>query len=391
MRVIHTDYSLLWMFLLAVLAVAAVAVFERWRKKNARHEPERDFYADGLNQMLDGRLKEAVASFTEAARRAPDHIDAYLKLGSLLRQLGRPRRASHIHLDLSIRTDLPSYTLANVYRELALDLEQTGAFGKALRYLDKSRHIDPSNGDDLTIRRRIFEKQNQWKDAGEVLRKYGSVTGKSDPVRLALYKIEEGLVLQDNEKGHEARVLYKEALKIDSNAVEAILFIAASYMQEDRTDDAFVWLTKFIKETPERAQDALPLLEGLLFGLGRFNEVEVFLREALEKAPSNIALAHALIELKMKKGESEEALEQCERALETSPVDLSLKLRRLVLLRRKGLTKEFDRQLIEIADTLVPVGEGYFCGKCGFHADQFRTHCPSCGSWRSFAWERRGS
>ena len=387
--VIQPDYSLLWMFLLAALAVAAVAAFEWWRKKNARLVPQRDYYTEGLNQMLDGRLKEAVASFTEAARRAPDHIDAYLKLGSLLRQLGRPRRASHIHLDLSIRTDLPPFTLANIYRELALDLEQTASIDKALRYLDKSRSIDPSTGDDLTIRQRIFEKQRRWKEAGEVLRKFALITGKPDPVKLALYKIEEGSVLQEGEKGHDARILYKEALKIDPTSIEAILFIAASYMQEDRTGEAFEWLTRFVKESPERAQDALPLLEGLLFGLGRFDEVEIILREALEKAPANVALAHALIALKMKKGEADDALEQCERALETSPGDLSLKLRRLVLLRRKGSAVEFERQLEEIADTLAPVGEGYFCGQCGHHAERLRIHCPSCGSWRSFAWERR--
>ncbi len=388
---IHTDYSLLWMFLLAALAVAGVAAFEWWRKKNSRPAPLRDYYTEGLNQMLDGRLKEAVASFTEAAHRSPDHIDAYLKLGSLLRRLGRPKRASHIHLDLSIRTDLPNYTLANVYRELALDLEQTGTTSKALRHLDKSRQLDPSNGDDLVIRQRIFEKQKRWKEAGEVLRKHITLTGKPDPVKLALYKIEEGLAVQELGKGHDARVLYKEALKTDPTAVEAMLFVAASYIQEDRTDDAFGWLTKFIKESPGRAQDALPLLEGLLFGLGRFDEVEVILREALEKAPTNVALAHAIIALKMKKGEADEALDQCERALETSPADLSLKLRHLVLLRRKGSTKEFEKRLEEIANTLAPVGEGYFCGSCGFHEELFRTHCPSCGSWRSFAWERRGN
>lgn len=386
---IQTDYSLLWMFLLAALAVAGIAVYQWWRKKNSLPDLERDYYTEGLNQMLDGRLKEAVASFTEAAHRFPDHIDAYLKLGSLLRQLGRPRRASHIHLDLSIRTDLPNYTLANVYRELALDLEQTGNSGKALRYLDKSRQLDPSNGDDLIIRQRIFESQGKWKEAGEALRKFTSVTGKHDPVKLALYKIEEGQVLQEEGKGHEARILYKEAFKTDPQAVEAYLFIAASYIREDRTDDAFEWLTRFIKETPGRAQDALSLLEGLLFGLGRFAEVEVILLEAIEKAPTNVALAHALIDLKVKKGEAAEAFEQCERALEASPGDLSLKLRHLVLLRRKGSAKEFEKRLEEIANTLAPIGEGYFCGTCGHHAELLMTHCPSCGSWRSFGWERQ--
>jgi len=387
---IHTDYSLLWMFLLAALAVAGVAYYQWWQKKNSRPEPKRDFYTDGLNLMLDGRLKEAVVSFTEAARHSPDHIDAYLKLGSILRKLGKPRRAAHIHLDLTFRSELPSYTLANVYRELALDLDQTGAYVKALKYLDKSRQLDPSSSDDLSIRRGIFEKQGRWKEAGEALRKQASISGRNDPVMLALYQIEEGNRLQESSKGHDARIIYKEALKTDPAALEAYLGIAASYMQEDRANDAFEWLTRFFKESPDRAQDGLPLLEALLFELGRFDEVETILREALEKAPGNVSLWHVLIELKIKKGEADDALEYCERALENSPHDLGLKLRQLVLLRKKGSAREFEKHLQQIADNLTSTGEEYRCNKCGAQAESLRTHCPECGSWRSYTWERRG-
>lgn len=389
--VVHTDYSLLYMFFAAALAVAGVAAYEWWR---ATHQPRpqpgfRDYYTEGLKEMLAGRPREAVVALTEAVRSDSDHIDAYLQLATCLRHLGRARRAAQIHIELSIRSDLPPYTLANIFRELALDFEQLGSLEKAFRYLDKSRQLDPANAEDLAVKLRLLERQGKWKEAGDVLRKFASLSGKPDPQRLALYKIEEGHSAADEGKEHDARVVFKEALKTDADAIEAMLCIASSYIREERRDDAFEWLTKFIKEHPDRAQDALPLLESLLFDLGRFGEIETILKAAAAKAPANVNLAHALIEIAVKKGEFGEALELCGRALEASPGAPALKLRQLALMRRRGESAEFDRELEELVDRLTLIGQGYYCFSCGRHSDLLRTRCPSCGNWRSFAGERR--
>jgi lipopolysaccharide assembly protein B len=386
--VIQTDYSFLWMFFAAAMAVAAVALY-KWRNDSRRLRPARDYYTDALNEIIAGKLRDAARSLTEAIRFDPDNIDAYLKLGVLLRQLGKPRRAAKIHLELSIRSDLTPPQEAAACRELATDLEQLNNIEKALNYLDRSRRLDSSNPEDLHVRLRIIEKQAHWKEAGEILKKIGSITGKPDPVKLALYKIEEGMMLCDEKREHDGRLLFKEAQKIDPNATEAKLFIASSYIREGRSDDAFEWLTTFIKELPERAQDALPLLESLLFDLGRFSEVESILKEALEKAPRNVNLALALIELAEKKGEIEEAAELCDRALEQSSDDVTLMLKRLALLKIRGRSDDVEIELEKLVDHLMPAGQGYFCGKCGFHSDGLRTRCPSCGEYRSFSGERR--
>lgn len=386
---IQTDYSLIWLFFMAAVAVASVAVYEWWKKRDEKPHPEKDWYAEGLNLIIADRPREAIQALAEALRYDTDNIDAYLKLGMLLRKLGKPRRAAQIHLELSIRADLTNEASATAFCELALDMEQLGNLDRAHKYLDKARSHDTSIADEPRIRLRLLEKQGKWKEASETAKRLDAITGQKDPARLALYKIEEALAISDSGKEHDARLVLKEALKIDPKAVEVELYIASSYIREERQDDAFEWLTKFVKAHPERAHEALPLLEPLLYDLGRFGEVEVMLLVAAEKAPENTHLAVALIDIAEKKGELEAALDRCERALESIPHDLPLKIKRLALLKARNQAKEAAKRLDELIGELSPVDLGFFCSKCGFHSELLRTRCPDCGSFRSFTSDRR--
>jgi len=384
-----TDFSFLWMFLVAAAAVTAIALYEWWHKREERPTPVHDYYAEGLNLIIEGRLKDAARALTEAIHFNTDNSDAYLRLGTVFRELGKPRRAAQIHLELSIRSELPPAKLAQVFRELAIDYEIVQSYDKALKNLDRARRLAPSCPDDLIIRLRILERLNRWKEAGESLKKLSQLTGQGDAVKAALYKIEEGLATCADKKEHDGRILFKDALRLDPNACEAKLCIAASYIREQRHDDAFEWLTTFVKEYPDRAQDAFNLLEGLLFDLGRFSEVESILKVAAEKAPRNVYLTLALVDLAEKKGELEEALELCERGIEASHGDLTLQMKRLAIHRRLDRIGEVEKGISEIVERISPMGQGYHCNKCGAASETLMTHCPECGEFRSYSLDRR--
>jgi lipopolysaccharide biosynthesis regulator YciM len=378
-----------WILVVAVIGVLAL-MGALWQKQQAaRKRALRDPYTEGLNLMLIGRFSEAVEALTKAAAANTGNLDAYIKVGSLYRKLGKPRRAAQIHLELSIRTGITKPLKAAIYRELALDLEEMGNLERAFKCLQSSRDLDPNNPDDLEIKLRLIEKQGRWSDASETLKKMNSIRGKADNPRLAMYKIQEGEALNETDKGHEARICYKEALKIDPDSAEAMLYIAASYGREGRENDAFEWISKFISEFPDRAELAIPMLQSLLYEAGRFSEIEPILRKALEKAPENRYLRLALADLLMKKGEYDEALELCERSLESGSGESALRLYRLQILRRKGENRLLDRGLEEMLAQVAPYGHGYFCSHCGFHSDRLRNRCPNCGKWRNFYGDRR--
>ncbi len=384
----QTDGGIFWIFLLAIGLVLAVA-FYSWEQKRKKSKPvSRDPYTDGLNYLFNGQLREAAKAFTEAIRLNTDNIDAYLKLGSIYRQLRKTRRATQIHLELSVRGNLPPHTKATVYREIAQDLEQAALYDKAHAYLDKSRNTDPECAEDFTIRLRLLENQNRWKEAGEALKKCATITGKSNPEKAALYKLMEGQALCDEGREHDGRVAFKDALRIDPNAFEGMLLIAGSYARENRSNDAFEWLTKFIKTHPNEAHLALPVLEPLLFNLGRFSEVESILKDAFEQTPSNRLLGLALIDLKTKKGEYSEALDICERTLEHFPKDTTLQFQKLRLLYRLN-SPDFERNLNQTVEQVIKDVNVYFCNVCGNKTENLVLRCPQCGGWRTFYSDRR--
>jgi len=381
-----------WLLALAVVALLIWSVALGWRgRRHVRWHIERDPYIEGLNLMLMGRLQEAVQALTEAASANTGNIDAYLKLGSLYRRLGKPRRAAQIHLELSVRGDLPRQMKATIYRELAVDLEQVDNIERAFNYLRLSRELDPRSTEDNEIHLRLLEKQGRWHSAADTLRKVTSVNGKSDMTRLALYKLQEGEALCAENREHEGRICFKEAYKHAPDVAEAMLFIADSYARDGRGDEALTWFSRFISEHPESAQLAIPMLERLLFEAGRFSEIESILREAFQKAPDNRQLAAALVDLLMKKGEIDEALVVCERTLEVIPDDVDIRLYRLRLLHRKEDDTTFDRSLDELLALRGPFRRGYYCSNCGYHSEHLHSRCPECEQWRSFFGDRRAN
>ena len=338
----------LWLIVAAVVLLIAVIIIMSIASRKRRKTVTADPYTEGLNLLLAGRHLEAIGSFTEAIRKNTGHIDAYLKLGGLYRQMGKPRRAIQIHRELVVRSDLSKEIRASIYRESALDLEQIGNIDKAKYYLDLSQELYPDNSEGLQIQLRLLEKQNKWKEVGNVYNRLAEVEGKTEPSRQAFYKIAEGRLLTESEKGHEGRLCYKEALKLNPESTEAMLAIAESYMLEDRQDDALEWLSRLMFERPEAAHQAFPMVEKLLYEQGRFSEIESLLRKAVNKEPSNISLLLIFVNFLVKKREVNEAMDLCYKALQIAPDDIGIRLQRLRLLKLNDDNKKFDRELDEL-------------------------------------------
>jgi|GEM_PF-225621 len=374
------------LLLFAVGAAAVIWVIKLIRESRA--VVPHDYYTEGLQLLLEGRLIDAAQKLTEAVRHDTGNIDALLKLADIYRQLGKPRRSAQIHVEMSVRSDLTPQSRSTVYRELALDWMAIGLLDKSFGYLDSAMGLDPSNLENYKVQLRLLEQQERWVDAGETLKTLASLTGRNNPERAALYKIQEGELACSNKDEHQGRIIFKEALKLNPKGSEAVLAIAQSYVRDNREKDAIEWLNRYIEENPETSHLGVAMLGRLLFELGRFSEVESVLRGAIEKAPDNKYLALSLVELLTKKGEYQEALDICNRALESS-VDVRLELHRLRLLRRKKDDSRFDNYLSEVINRLAPSNQNYYCRQCGGQSEQYQNRCTKCGAWSSYSVERR--
>jgi lipopolysaccharide biosynthesis regulator YciM len=341
-------------------------------------------YAQGLNYIIAGDLDKAREKLIEAVRKDSENLDAYLKLGSIMREKGQVVSAIKVHQSLTVRTDLKPAERCEILKELALDYEKARALRRAAEFADKILAISPDHLWALQFRIKLAEALQDWSNAYELARRENAVSGKKNPVMLALYKVEEGRQLMDQGKGKEGRVKCREAIKLDRTNAHAYLTLAQSYINEDREEDAVKELKNFLEANPEQGYLAYDLLENLYFNLGRFGELELLYRQINEKRPDDLHAAQALARFLRKKGEIEGALDVCRSALEKHPEDLWLRRFMIRTLLEMNRIHEIAPLVLEVLDRVLIEHPRYVCSSCGFQTDEPLWRCPRCAAMGAF-------
>lgn len=335
-------------------------------------------YALGLNYLLAGELEKAREKLLEAVRKDSENLDAYLKLGSLLRQKGQVVAAIKVHQSLTVRTDLKPAERVDVLKELTLDYEKAGALRRAAEFVDKLLAIAPDHVWGLEFRLHLAEKLLDWSTAFEVTRKLNQVQGRKDQTKLALYRVEEGRALMDQGKGKEGRLKCREALKLDRASAHAALTLAQSYVMEGREEDAVRELKNLLEANPDQGYLGYDLLENVYFNLGRFGDLEVLYRQIRDRRPNDLHNVQALARFLRKKGEVPEALQVCREALERHPDDLWTRRFMIRTMLETNRTAELEPILFEVLDRVMEERSRYTCSTCGFRTDEPLWRCPRC-------------
>ncbi|MFQ5601477.1 MAG: tetratricopeptide repeat protein, partial [Candidatus Krumholzibacteriia bacterium] len=140
---------------LAVAMAATLAALTVRRNRDYRSQESiwRDVLAErpsnvrahndlGSACLVEGRIHEALAHYTEALRIEPHYGAAHDNLGSALVRLGRLDEAA-VHFEEALRVD-PDY--AKAHCNLASLRTRQGRYGEALRHLEEALRIDPLFG-----------------------------------------------------------------------------------------------------------------------------------------------------------------------------------------------------------------------------------------------------
>ncbi len=375
-----------WTIIFIVAAVLVIAAGFFYYKFN--HRPKATElqlpYTQGLNALLAGDLERARERFQEAVRQDSNNLDAYLKLGAVLRQKGQVVQAVKVHQSLTVRADLKPAQKVEIYRELAQDYEEAEAYRRAAEAADQILALMENHYWALTFRIRIAERLQDWQTAFNLTRRLNSIEGEKDARKLALYRVEEGRDLIDTGKGKEGRVKCREAIKLDRACVAAYLTLAKSYVAEKREEDAVKELNRLLDANPEKCHLGFELLEEIYFNLGRFGEVEKLYRRMVNEHPENLDAAKALAQFLKKKGDVEGVLKVCQQALERHPDDLWIRRFMIRTLVETGRTSEIGPLVIEILDRVLEEAKRYVCRRCGFETSEPLWRCPRCSAVDSF-------
>ncbi|MBU0982449.1 MAG: tetratricopeptide repeat protein [candidate division Zixibacteria bacterium] len=343
-----TEYILVFLLLL-VVATGFYLVYERLtgKKKDSPHSS----YVEALRDLLDGRQESAFTKLRQVVAEDSQNLDAYLRLGQILRENSQAERAIQVHKDLTLRQGLPREDKVAILHQLSLDYLALNDVKMAESAL---RELIGLAGDDHWAHTRLLkllEKSQRWEDAYDTAVRILQLEANKSKKPLARFKYQAGLQLYRKREYHKARIVFKEAIGLDPTYVDAYLAIGDSYADEGRHEDAVTFWNKLISAVPEQGHRVIDRLQKTLFDLGRFGDIQGICESILEHAPRNIEARRALAEFYAKKGDLDQAVEIIESIFDDYPVDqdAALKLIRLYLERGeqdriRGLLRNIEQR-----------------------------------------------
>ncbi len=370
--------------LLAILiALLLIYYFTRRYRKPSRQE---DSYRAALEALVDGDVRKAIQLFKEAIHQNSENIEAYLRLGDLLREKGLVKNALKIHKDLTFRTGLSEEMSIKVQRSLMLDYEALGEYSRAIqtarRLLEKE---NPYYREAASKLLQFYEKLNSWGEALQATNKYFKPLPAWLKNKLSLYHVFEGLQLQEEGKGKDARVKFKEALKVNPRNEAAYYYLGKSYYLEERIEDAIKEWVELCTKIPEKAYIVFDDLEKAWFELGNFSEAENLYTNLWGNDHNNIKAAMALAEIYNKKGEYDRALELLEQLQEEHPENSYIQPFIVQVLYNKNQYKAACNKALDFLKQHQFIDYSrYQCQECHYISDKPLWICPQCKSIDSF-------
>lgn len=370
------------LFWLAVLAVAVYMFYNSYRSNN---EEPINHYELGLKYIIEKSNRKAIEKLKEAIRFNSSNVDAYIKLGDLLREEGALNQAYKVHKDLILRADLSNEDRLNVLKSISQDLIRLKKEDHAIVFLKQIIEIDFQDEYALNELLRIYENKAKFNDAFNLIFKVNENVVEDKMTRLAMYKVLEGLNKTDIAKEKEARILFKEALKYDPKCEAAYILIGDSYIREDRPENAIEKWLECANEIPLKAHFIFERLEKAWFDSGEFYKLEDFYRSLIQKKPVNEKALLALTEILVKKGDYKQAIDICKDHLKNYE-DSDIVTAHLIeyLIANKNQKQANDISQNYFNSKFSNYLETFTCNNCGNVEDEPLGKCPKCGTWGKY-------
>ena len=374
---------ILSIFIAIVIIFFIIAVL--WSKaKKEKRKVSPKLYIDALKALLAGDEKLAFQRFKDVARGDPNNVDAYLKLGDLLRKRKKFDKALQIHKELTLRPSLSTEEKSEVWKSLAEDYIASKNHEKAISLLEELRK---TNEDDNWVNHKLiseYEETQRWEDAFELKKKLSKHKDDEANKVLALYKVFWGKTWADKDELHKARVAYKEALNYDETCIPAYIYLGEAYFRDEKLEDAVEYWRKLLDVVSSAGYLIFEKLEKTLFELGQYGEMAEIYDKILSENPKNIYALFYLANIYEKKGSSDLAIEKYRQILDIDPHFLSAKLRLAKLYQEEGRSEKSLDLLDSLIESLPPARKEFICDQCRYKSLEPLWKCPHCGKLSSF-------
>ncbi len=333
------EYVLIFFGLLIVL-VGLYSLYTRLSRKKPLEDSE--LYVAALRDLLDDKKETAFSKLRQVVASDSSNVDAYLRLGQILRDYNKPEQALQVHKDLATRGGLTDVEKAAILAQLYYDYIAMDNVDTAEAALKELITLRTENQWALARLLEVQKKAGKWDDAYDTAVKILKIDSNKSKKPLAVFKFHLGEELLGKREYHKARLFFKEALGLDPGFVPAYLAVGDSYASEDRTEDAVNFWKKLIDAVPEEGGLAIERLKKALFELGRFGEIADVCQNILKHSPSNSEAKLTLAEFHEKKGDMEAAEELLGQLVDDNPNDVKSILGLVSILAARGETRKIQ-------------------------------------------------
>ncbi len=364
--------------------IAAILIFVRLKisRKQSLNTRKSNAYVNALNEFIAGNNNQAIELFKDAVRYDTNNIDAYIKLGMLWRIQNFAQQALKIHKELTIRRGMSYGQLTEIYKNIISDHIELKQYDEAMNYCKKLLEHDQKSRFALEMQPTIYEYKKDFKNAFKYLQANAPKSAEVDH-KLALYKIAYGKNLVNRGEYHEARIIFKEAIKFDKEYPAAYLYLGDAYAREDRQDDAVKVWKQFAETVPKRSYLVFDYLDEAFFESGNYSAIEDFYSDVIEKDPDNYRALLRLGEIYFKKGERDKALDMTERSLKINPNSPDSLKNLIFYLNNSEDIQVIKEKALSLAE-MVTDSTTYQCKFCRFTTANILIQCPSCNHWDAF-------
>lgn len=338
--------NILIVLVLVFGATALYLAYELFYRRT--RESESELYVRALGDLLDGRTESAFTKLRQVVAEDTNNIDAYLRLGRILREHNKPERALQVHKDLTLRSGLDRVQKTSILMQLVEDYLALNDLETAEKALSELISLDSRSRWAHRTLLSVQEKRQHWEAAYDTAVALLKLEGNKSKKPLARFKLHMASQLYRKREYHKARIVYKEAIGLDPSMVEAYLAIGDSYQLENRLEDAVNFWRKLISAVPDHGHLVIDRLKKTLFDLGRYGDMVEICESILEHDPKNMQARFTLAEFHEKKGDGDLACEVLEGLVEDYPDDLTV----IIEIVRMYLDRGERRKLQDLLVTL---------------------------------------
>jgi len=241
--------------------------------------------------------------------------------------------------------------------------------------------MDPNMLNSYIQLENLYEEIKEWEKAYNVEKEIIRLKKGRKYNVLAHFETERAKEFLSKGDIKKAKNLFKRAISLDKNCIDAYLHLGDLYFSERSYNKAIYTWNKVMKINPSLFYLTYNRLEEAYLNLNKLGSLEKILRENSLKSKNDVHTHLALARYLYKKGEIEEAIKELEIVLEISPgfIEARKELGRILI--EKGDISEIIDAFKEFLDSMEVYKKAFQCKNCGYEMNEIRWKCPQCLKW----------